>query len=239
MAIDKKTRILNAAIKIFALKGYQYATIAEIAAEAGVSKGLVHVYFETKLDILMDVILLFMQTVNDRIAEKLAGLDNPVERLHAVFAAFQEIMSRSYKNLYWGHILKEGLPATEAFKDERLREKYSRIGPRVLHLQETLDTIIAQGQRRGLIDTSLKPQIIRQMLGGASQMLFQGLAMQSHGRSIAGYDETDVGESMHKLIDKFTLNKPARKKTANKKTGQQGAVHHTTISMQEGIYHGR
>ncbi len=41
-------------MKIFACKGYQYTTIAEIAKEAGVSKGLVHVYFENKLDILLE-----------------------------------------------------------------------------------------------------------------------------------------------------------------------------------------
>jgi AcrR family transcriptional regulator len=210
MDIDKKTRILNAAIKIFALKGYQYATIAEIAQEADVSKGLVHVYFESKLDILIEVILLFIQSVNDRIAEKLAGLETPVEQLHGVFEAIQAIMGRSNKDLYWGHILKEGLPATEALKDERLREKFSHIGPRVLQLQKTLDTIIADGQRQGLIDTSLKPQVIRQMLGGASQLLFQGLAMQSHGRSMAGYDEADVRAGMHALIDKFTVAQPAK-----------------------------
>jgi AcrR family transcriptional regulator len=214
---DKKTRILQAAIKVFALKGYQYATIAEIAAEAGVSKGLVHVYFETKLDILMDVILLFIQSVNAKIDEKLGSLESPLEKLHAVFDAIREIMSISNKELYWGHILKEGLPATDALKDERLREKFSRIGPQVLQMRKTLDTIITDGQRQGLIDTSLKPQVIRQMLGGASQMLFQGLAMQSHGRSMAGYDEADVGQALHKLIDKFTLNKPARKQAANKK----------------------
>jgi AcrR family transcriptional regulator len=143
MDTDKKTRNLNAAIKIFALKGYQYATIAEIAREADVSKGLVHVYFDSKLDILLEVILLFIQSVNVRIAEKLEGLCNPVEQLHAVFSAIQEIMSRSNKDLYWGHILKEGLPATEALKDERLRDKFGRIGPRVLQLQQTLDAIIA------------------------------------------------------------------------------------------------
>ena len=217
MNTDKKTRILQAAIKVFALKGYQYATIAEIAREAGVSKGLVHVYFESKLDILMDVILLFIQSVNERIAEKIGTLENSLEKLHAVFDAFLEIMSRSNKDLYWGHILKEGLPATDALKDERLREKFGRIGPQVLKMQETLDTIITDGQRQCLIDTSLKPQVIRQMLGGSSQLLFHGLAMQSHGRGMAGYNEVDVRQAIHVLIDKFTLKKPARKQVTNKK----------------------
>ena len=53
MKDDKTTIILNAAIKVFAKKGYQYATIAEIAKEAGISKGLIHFYFESKLDLIL------------------------------------------------------------------------------------------------------------------------------------------------------------------------------------------
>ena len=202
---DKRERILNAAIKVLALKGYQHATIAEIAAEAGVAKGLVHVYFESKLDILLDVILLFVSSINNLIAAKLAALDNPVARLHAVFEAFTELMSRSNKELYWGQILKEGLPFTETFKDDRIREKYARIGAQGKQLQATLDRIITEGQQQGFIDASLKPQVLRQMLGGANQMLFYGLALESHGREHVGYDETDVRQGITSLIDKFII----------------------------------
>ena len=202
---DKRERILNAAIKVLALKGYQCATIAEIAAEAGVAKGLVHVYFESKLDILLDVILLFVSSINNLIAAKLAALDNPVARLHAVFEAFTELMSRSNKELYWGQILKEGLPFTETFKDDRIREKYARIGAQGKQLQETLDRIITEGQQQGFIDASLKPQVLRQILGGANQMLFHGLALASHGRAHVGYDETDVRQGIASLIDKFII----------------------------------
>jgi len=53
MKEEKRQAIIDAAIKAFAERGYQYATIDEIAKEAGVAKGLVHVYFENKLDLLL------------------------------------------------------------------------------------------------------------------------------------------------------------------------------------------
>lgn len=204
---DKRERILNSAIKVLARKGYQYATIAEIAAVAGVAKGLVHVYFQSKLDILLDVILLFMGSVNDLIAAKLAVLDCPVKRLHSVFEAFMELMSRSNKDLCWGQILKEGLPSTDTLKDERIREKYALIGEQGKRLQETLDRIIADGQQQGLIDSSLKPEVIRQMLGGANQLLYHGLSLESHGRAHIGYDEADAQKGIAALIDKFVIKK--------------------------------
>ena len=92
MKDDKSTKILNAAIKIFADKGYQYATIAEIAKEAGISKGLIHFYFESKLDLILSIILSFLEHVNKLNAKKLMETTNPIESLKAVFETFQELL---------------------------------------------------------------------------------------------------------------------------------------------------
>jgi AcrR family transcriptional regulator len=202
---DKKTRILNAAMKIFAFKGYQYATIAEIALEAGVSKGLVHVCFESKLDMLLEVIIFFIESVNGIIEQKIAQCSTPVERLHAVFNGLMELMSQNNKNLYWGHILKEVLPDTEKMQDENLQKKYARIIEGARQMQLALDGFIADGQRQGLIDAALKPQVIRQIIGGSSQMLYQGLVLESHGRRVMGYTDEDVQAGINALIDKFVV----------------------------------
>lgn len=45
---DKQDRIINAAIKEFALKGYDLASTNEIVKEAGISKGLLFHYFGNK-----------------------------------------------------------------------------------------------------------------------------------------------------------------------------------------------
>lgn len=204
---DKKERILDAAMKLFARRGYQYTTVAEIAREAGVSKGLVHVYFVSKLDMLLEVILYFIESANRRIAVKLGRCATPVERVHAVFDALMELMAENNKHLYWGHILKEVLPDAGTMKDGILREKYARIMAGVEHLQQTLDRFITQGQQEGLIDPSLKPQVIRQIIGGSSQMLYQGLVLESRGRRAMGYGEQDVRAGISALIDKFVVNK--------------------------------
>ncbi len=72
-------------------------------------------------------------------------------------------------------------------------------------LQLTLDDLIADGQRQGLIESALKPQVIRQIIGGSSQMLYQGLILESHGRRVMGYTEEDVRLGIKALIDKFVI----------------------------------
>ncbi|TCJ01982.1 TetR/AcrR family transcriptional regulator [Cytobacillus praedii] len=52
---DKKKRIIEAAYIVFAKKGYINASIKDIANEANVAPGLVHYYFENKLEVLLSV----------------------------------------------------------------------------------------------------------------------------------------------------------------------------------------
>lgn len=48
---EKQDRIINGALKIFALNGYKKASTDEIVKEAGISKGLLFHYFESKIGV--------------------------------------------------------------------------------------------------------------------------------------------------------------------------------------------
>jgi TetR/AcrR family fatty acid metabolism transcriptional regulator len=50
---DKRGRILDAAIKVFAERGFHSATVAEIARAAGVADGTIYLYFKGKDDLLL------------------------------------------------------------------------------------------------------------------------------------------------------------------------------------------
>jgi len=52
----RKRQILEAAIRVFAEKGYHGTKTKEIAERAGVSEGTVFKYFKTKKDILLDLL---------------------------------------------------------------------------------------------------------------------------------------------------------------------------------------
>ena len=204
---DKSTKILNAAIKIFANKGYQYATIAEIAKEAGISKGLIHFYFESKLDLILSVILSFLEHVNMINAKKLIDANSPVDSLKAVFETFQELLLKDEENLYWGKILNVGLPEVDKIKSYVLRNKKIAIDNQNRELFNTIDRLIIEGQKFSLLNENLKPEIIRQILGGSSQFLTTGMYLQLSGKGGLGYNKDDVKKAMNMLIDSFTAVK--------------------------------
>lgn len=205
MKDNKSTKILNAAIKIFADKGYQYATIAEIAKEAGISKGLIHFYFESKLDLILSIILSFLEHVNELNAKKLMETTHPIDSLKAVFETFQDLLLKDDENLYWGKILNVGLPDVDKIKSEVLRNKKIEIDNQNRKLFNTIDRFIIEGQKASLIIKNLKPEIIRQILGGSSQFLTTGMYLQLYGKGGLGYNKDDVRKAMNMLIDSFAV----------------------------------
>src|SRR4028119_507316 len=56
MRHDAHRAILDAALVVFGVRGYAAATVAEVAQQAGVSKGLIYNYFPSKDDLLVGVI---------------------------------------------------------------------------------------------------------------------------------------------------------------------------------------
>ena len=46
---EKQDRMISAALKVFAMQGYRHASTDDIVKEAGISKGLLFHYFESKL----------------------------------------------------------------------------------------------------------------------------------------------------------------------------------------------
>jgi AcrR family transcriptional regulator len=74
----RPAEIVAAALAVFADKGFAAARLEDIAAQAGISKGALYLYFETKTD-------LFRAVVRDAVAPNLAGLSAAAEGLPGPF----------------------------------------------------------------------------------------------------------------------------------------------------------
>lgn len=49
---DRRQRVLDGAVRVFAAKGYRGATVADIADELGFTRAALYYYFDSKLDLL-------------------------------------------------------------------------------------------------------------------------------------------------------------------------------------------
>jgi AcrR family transcriptional regulator len=75
---QKRAAIIAAALELFANKGYHSTSISSIAEQAGISKGLIYNYFDSKKSILLAIFDDAMQ-VGDEILARYKGLKDPYE----------------------------------------------------------------------------------------------------------------------------------------------------------------
>ncbi len=63
--VNKKKLILDTSLELFANEGYYPTSISKIAKKAGISKGLIYNYFESKEDIIRTIILQGIKDLTD------------------------------------------------------------------------------------------------------------------------------------------------------------------------------
>ncbi len=82
---NKRDLLLNAAIEVFAKKGSNLATIADVAKKARVALGTVYVYFDSKDDLLQKCMKEIIETEINSIIAKSASIPNNMGRLYDFF----------------------------------------------------------------------------------------------------------------------------------------------------------
>ena len=78
--------ILEAARKVFAKKGFHEATVDEIAEIAGVAKGTVYLYYESKRDVYFAALKFGIAQMYSRLLEELKTVSTPEEKLKVLIA---------------------------------------------------------------------------------------------------------------------------------------------------------
>lgn len=135
---ERRSEILEAALKLFSEKGFGRATVDEIATKAAVGKGTIYLYFETKEDILWTAIeegLSKLRQIFDQIAQEKAYAKQLKQTIRAHFD-FVENNQELFKIIYHE---QANFPKKGDVK-ERLRQIHLDIEQRFTRLiQEGMD----------------------------------------------------------------------------------------------------
>jgi AcrR family transcriptional regulator len=87
-AVERRTTILDAALEVFAARGYHAASIDEIAAAAGISKALIYEHFPSKRELHAALLQVHVEELFARLAESAAPGQPGELRLRAGVDAF-------------------------------------------------------------------------------------------------------------------------------------------------------
>lgn len=154
---EKHEKILDAAAKVFARKGFHNAKVSEIAREAQVADGTIYLYFKNKDDILIH---LFEEKMSEILAAQRAELAKGTDCIDRL---------RRYIGFHFG--LVESHPDMAQVITLELRQSHKFMKQYVPHrFFEYLDAaseVIREGQEKGEIRRDVDPRIIRLALFGA------------------------------------------------------------------------
>ena len=176
--------ILDAAVRVFARKGYHASRVGDIAEEAGVAHGLLYHYFASKEELLETV---FRETWSDLLEAfaRVADSDEPaVEQLRQVAA----ILLRSWRR---DPDLVRVL-VREVGRSQTLPSRVDEIGA----VFEAIERIVERGQAEGELRDDVQPRLAAWIFYGAIEEILTGWVLGSLGDSdddVAGAERAVVG----------------------------------------------
>lgn len=80
---DKRDRIIDAAVDVFADKGFRAARVSDIARMAGVADGTIYLYFKNKEDLLLVIFEEKMALLLEMLQATLAESLDPIDQIRA------------------------------------------------------------------------------------------------------------------------------------------------------------
>lgn len=163
----RKQKIIQTATKVFAQRGFQQATISEIAKEAKISEASIYEYFSTKEGLLFSIPAQTTQALFDTMAFHLKLIRGAGNQLRAIIFLFMD----SYQNHPdFAAVLMLYLKHNKKFLDTdghvAIREGIRQI-----------TRVIEQGIESGEFKQGLNPYLIRSMILGTIEHLVTNWVM--------------------------------------------------------------
>ena len=90
----RRGQIVRAAAAVLARQGYGGTSLKDVAREAGVAPGLLHYYFESKQELLLEVVERMEREMISDWQEAVADIEDPIERIVAALDHVAERCSR-------------------------------------------------------------------------------------------------------------------------------------------------
>ena len=152
---EKRERILAAAERVFARRGFFAARVSEIAKDAGVADGTIYLYFKSKDDLLISLFENRMKQVNETLRAAIADLP-PAEQLRAFIHAYLQLVS--------DEPTAAEVLTIELRQSTKFMKEYDN--PQFASFLRMLGAIIADGQARGDLDPAIPSHIAARMIFG-------------------------------------------------------------------------
>ncbi|MER6506756.1 TetR/AcrR family transcriptional regulator [Nonomuraea sp. NPDC001636] len=145
-----RQRLLAEATRLFAARGFEGTSVQEIVQAAGVTKGAMYHYFDSKDDLLHEIYARLLRMQMDRLT-RIADGPGPVrERLHRAAA---DVVETTTANLDDSKIFFRSMHLLATEKQKTVRAERRRY-------HERFRDLVAEGQRTGVLSARVPAELV-------------------------------------------------------------------------------
>ena len=165
---ETRAKLIEAASRVFALKGYEGSTVAEIAREAGATTGAIYTHFERKADLLVEAVRANTTRAVDAVLAPV-DQDDPIALLVALAG---RLVDRDEDE---ATLLIEGLSA--ARRDAEVAEVLAGV---LAEREVTMTDLLAAGQASGALvgDVSARAAARVTLMLGLGSLFVRSLGLE-------------------------------------------------------------
>jgi TetR/AcrR family transcriptional regulator len=183
-----ETTIAQAAKEVFAERGYQGATLEEIAQRAGMSKATIYLYYRNKDDLFLHVVEELVNMAMAATAEEATTARPPLEKLYGMVRRKVEFYEheREFFRIYLNE--KQGL----------------EVAPKTPH-KKALREMYLQGVQTlaGVVQESIDAGVLRPVDSRRLAFLLQEMISNILEQRIQGQTDISVEEDVELLLNLF------------------------------------
>jgi TetR/AcrR family fatty acid metabolism transcriptional regulator len=171
---DKSQNIIEAAVRVFARKGYYNSRVSDIAREAGIAAGTIYLYFKTKDDILVTLF-------RDKMAEFVGSLRKAVADEPDAIAKVRRLVALHFR------MLEDNPELAEVVQIElRQGQKFFRgaSSQEIGAYFALIGSLLEEGVTQGRFRQDLPVKIATKMLFGAMDQMATSWVLGKRGYSL-------------------------------------------------------
>jgi len=166
ITVDKRRTLLEAAVRVFARRGYHAARVGDIAEEAGVAHGLLYHYFGSKEEVLETV---FRETWTDLLAA-VRDVEESGEDAREQLRQVAAILLRSWRR-------DPDLVRVLVHEVTRSAELGRRVGE-IAEAFAAIERIVRRGQTEGTFDADIDARLASVIFYGAIEEILTAWVLQ-------------------------------------------------------------
>jgi len=154
---NKRQKIIKAAVKIFAEKGFYNSRVSEIAKEANVADGTIYLYFKNKDDILISLFEEEFGQIVENMRKELEKERDALQKIRQFAMMHLSIVAKQQK---LAEVLGVEVRQSTKFMKEYVNQPF-------IEYLNLIRSVIIAGQESGLIRKDLTPGIMKRAVFGA------------------------------------------------------------------------